>query len=455
MQEFLCRKKVFEVKAEMKTFNDMTTEPIKKTLILLALPIMGASFFQLAYGIVDMLWIGKLGSRAVAAVGSATFFINLGFGLNTIIVIGTGIKVAHRLGSKNYKEADEFINTGFLMNVLLFLGYFSLLFIFRNMIVKFFNFNDTGVEEMAKQYLIITGIGTFFKFSNFMFISIFNSFGDSKTPFKINCIGVIMNIFLDPLFIFVFNLGVFGAALATMLCEGINSLLFYKYSKKYFNIELQKQYSRDKIKDIFSLGFPNGIQRVLFTAISIVLARMVAQWGASAIAAQKIALQIEAVSYLTIGGLQGAVASFIGQNFGAKKTERIAEGHKVSMRLSAGLGIITTLVFVIFAKPLMRIFIDDEKTLEIGVQYLRIVGLSQVFMCLEIVNSGAFSGIGKPKIASIIGITFTSLRIPIAFILAKIFGINGIWMTISGTTVVKGILSTYLFLKEKKYNFRR
>lgn len=439
----------------MKSFNDMTTEPIKKTIILLALPIMGASFFQLAYGIVDMLWIGKLGSRAVAAVGSAAFFINLGFGLNTIIVTGAGIKTAHRLGSKNYEEADEFINTGFFMNTLLFLGYFTLLFLCRNMIVKYFNFNDTGVEDMAKQYLMITGIGTFFKFSNFMFVSIFNSFGDSKTPFKINCIGVILNIFLDPLFIFVFNLGVFGAGLATMLCEGINSTLFYKYSKKYFSINLQKKYNKEKIKDIFFLGFPNGIQRVLFTTISIVLARMVAQWGASAIAAQKIALQIEAVSYLTIGGLQGAVASFIGQNFGAEKTERISEGYKVSMELSAGLGIITTLIFIIFARPLMEIFINDEKTLVIGIDYLRIVGLSQVFMCLEIVNSGAYSGIGKPKIASVIGIVFTSLRIPVAFVLSKLFGINGIWMTISGTTVVKGLLSTYLFRKEKKYNFRR
>lgn len=439
----------------MKTFNDMTKEPIKKTLILLALPIMGASFFQLAYGIVDMLWIGKLGSRAVAAVGSATFFINLGFGLNTILVTGAGIKVAHKLGSKDYKEADEFINTGFFMNVVLFVTYFIFLFLFRNMIVKYFNFNDIGVENMAKQYLMITGIGTFFKFSNFMFVSIFNSFGDSKTPFKINCIGVILNIFLDPLFIFVLNWGVFGAGFATMLCEGINSFLFYRYSKNYFTIERQKKYSWDKIKSIFSLGFPNGIQRVLFTVISIVLARMVAQWGASAIAAQKIALQVEAVSYLTIGGLQGAVASFIGQNYGAKKIDRISEGYEVSVRLSSILGIITTLIFIIFARPLIDIFIDDEETLVIGMNYLKIVGLSQLFMCLEIVNSGAYSGIGRPKVASIIGIVFTALRIPIAFVLSKAFGINGIWMTISGTTVIKGLLSTYLFSKERKYNFRR
>lgn len=439
----------------MKTFNDMTKEPIKKTLILLALPIMGASFFQLAYGIVDMLWIGKLGSRAVAAVGSATFFINLGFGLNTILVTGAGIKVAHKLGSKDYKEADEFINTGFFMNVVLFVTYFIFLFLFRNMIVRYFNFNDIGVENMAKQYLMITGIGTFFKFSNFMFVSIFNSFGDSKTPFKINCIGVILNIFLDPLFIFILNWGVFGAGFATMLCEGINSFLFYRYSKNYFTIERQKKYSWDKIKSIFSLGFPNGIQRVLFTVISIVLARMVAQWGASAIAAQKIALQVEAVSYLTIGGLQGAVASFIGQNYGAKKIDRISEGYEVSVRLSSILGIITTLIFIIFARPLIDIFIDDEETLVIGMNYLKIVGLSQLFMCLEIVNSGAYSGIGRPKVASIIGIVFTALRIPIAFVLSKAFGINGIWMTISGTTVIKGLLSTYLFSKERKYNFRR
>ena len=137
-----------------------------------------------------------------------------------------------------------------------------------------------------------------------------------------------------------------------MFCEGINTSLFYIYSKKYFTIKRQKKYSIEKIKDIFFLGFPNGIQRVLFTTISIVLARMVASWGASAIAAQKIALQIEAVSYLTIGGLQGAVASFIGQNYGAQRGDRIEEGYKVSMRLSAGLGIITTLIFVILQSHL-------------------------------------------------------------------------------------------------------
>ena len=127
------------------------------------------------------------------------------------------------------------------MNVILFLVYFAFLFLFRNMIVKYFNFNDAGVENMAEQYLMITGIGTFFKFSNFMFVSIFNSFGDSKTPFKINCIGVILNIFLDPLFIFVFNLGVFGGRTCHNALRGNKQHTVLYLFKKYFTIKRQKE----------------------------------------------------------------------------------------------------------------------------------------------------------------------------------------------------------------------
>lgn len=218
----------------MKTFNDLTSTPIRNTIIKLALPIIGSSLLLVAYGIIDMLWIGRMGSEAVAAVGTAAFFINLGIGLNAIIVVGTGIRVAHRLGEKNIEEAENIIDTGFFINAIIFLIYLVLTLIFKNYIISFFRFNNLNIEKMVSEYLIVTAFGIIFKFSNFMFVSIFNSFGDSKTPFKINCVGVLLNVVLDPLFIFTFEMGVIGAGVATVLAEGINTFIFYKYSKKIF-----------------------------------------------------------------------------------------------------------------------------------------------------------------------------------------------------------------------------
>lgn len=437
----------------MKTFNDLTSTPIRSTIIKLALPIIGSSLLLIAYGIIDMLWIGKMGSEAVAAVGTAAFFINLGTGLNAIIAVGTGIRVAHRLGEKNIKEVGNIINTGFFMNIIIFLIYLVLTLTFKNYIISFFRFNNLNIEKMVSEYLIVTAFGIIFKFSNFMFVSVFNSFGDSKTPFKINCVGVLLNVVLDPLFIFTFEMGVIGAGVATVLAEGISTFMFYKYSKKYFSVKISKKYKMSRIKEIVKLGFPNGVQHILFTVIAIIIGRMIARWGASAIAAQKIGLQIEAVSFLTIEGFQGAVASFIGQNYGANKINRIEEGYKISLYISCVVGSVVTIAFLFFPKQLMSMFIrDDVETIKIGVEYLRVMGVAQILMCVEIVTAGAYSGIGRPKVSSWIGIIFTAIRIPIALILGRdsMFGITGIWITLAFSMMIKGILAYLFFSRDLK-----
>lgn len=216
---------------------------------------------------------------------------------------------------------------------------------------------------------------------------------------------------------------------------------------------MSKKYKMSRIKEIVRLGFPNGVQHILFTVIAIIIGRMIAKWGASAIAAQKIAIQIEAVSFLTIGGFQGAVASFIGQNYGANRIDRIEEGYKISLYISCIVGLFVTVAFLVFPKQLMSIFIrNDVETIKIGVEYLRIMGFAQVFMCVEIVIAGAYSGIGRPKVSSWISIIFTAIRIPLALVLGRdsMFGIIGIWITLSFSMMIKGVLSYLFFSRDLK-----
>lgn len=434
----------------MKNVNRLTEGPISKLLIALAIPIMGSSFLQMAYGLVDMIWIGRLGSDAVAGIGTATFFINFGYALNSMIVTGAAIKVSHSIGAKDYIGAEDYIKNSIFINFILFIFFLSGLIFFKDNLIGYFELNNNQVESMAKTYLIITGFGLVFKFSNFLFTRILNSFGESKLPFKINGAGVVTNIILDPLFIFVFDMGVAGAALATVVSQALSMFLFLMASREYFSVKNIFRYNLSKIKEVLSLGLPITIQRVLFTTFGILIAKIIAKWGPSAIAAHKIGLQIESIAYMTAGGLYGAVASFIGQNYGAKKYKRISKGYKIAFLLASIIGSAATLLFIIFPKELISIFIKDSKTLGIGINYLKIIGLSQFFMCIEIISNASFSGIGKPKIPTIVSVIFTGMRIPIAYYLSheSRMGINGIWLSIALTSVFKGIILSSLFVRD-------
>lgn len=425
---------------------DLTTGDIKKILFSLAFPIMGSSFLQMIYGLVDMFWVGKIGSNAVAAIGTASFFINLGYAINSMIVIGAGIKVSHAIGAKDIESTKEYIRASCSLNFFMAISFIFPVMFFSKNLVKFFNL-ENEVEKMAQIYLIITASGLIFKFFNFLYTRILNSYGESKLPFKISSVGVILNIILDPIFIFIFDWGVAGAAIATVLAEGISTYLFIKKSKDYFKIESYISKSWNIMREMVVLGTPIATQRVLFTGFGMVIAKIISQWGPNAIAAQKIGLQIESITFMTIAGLQGAISSFIGQNYGAHLENRIKLGYETAMFLCTGLGLMTTVVFIFFPEYLVRIFVEKHETVKISVSYMKIIGLSQLFMCYEIVTSGAFSGIGKPKVASIISIVFTFLRIPTALILSRkeYFGLDGVWISISLTSVIKGILSPIIF----------
>ena len=184
-----------------------------------------------------------------------------------------------------------------------------------------------------------------------------------------------------------------------------------------------------------------AFQRVLFTMINIFLAKIVAVFGSDAIAAQKVGGQIESVAYMVIGGFNNAVASFTGQNFGAKKFNRIKEGYYSALLVGMMYSVIIAIVFLLFKKPLVEIFIEDSSTIEIAMSYLQVVAFSQVFSAVEIISNGMFTGIGKPRIPAFISMVSTALRIPLAWVFVKYFGISGVWISIAVTSIFKGLCS--------------
>ena len=433
---------------------DLTKGKVITVLTALALPIMGSSLLQFTYNLIDMLWVGGLGSDAVASIGSSSFFVGLGYAINSLVVIGTGIKVSHAIGRKDNDGVKRYINSGILINLIISVIYALILIFLGKEFIGFLDLNNEVVERNSYYYLALNGPILFFSFFNFLYSRIFGSFGNNEDSLKINAVGMILNVILDPILIYIFKLGILGAALATLIAN-ISMFVLYKIKSNGI-LKYDKSLGVDKntIIEIIRLGFPMAFQRILFTVVNIILAKIIAIFGTDSIAAQKIGLQIESITYMVIGGLNGAIASFTGQNFGANKLKRIKQGYYTALILGISYSLIMSLIFILFKESIIRLFIREKATIVIASGYLQAVAFSQSFSTIEMVSNGLFTGLGMPKIPAVISIVFTVLRIPMALILMRTLGINGIWWSIAISSILKGLAAYFIYLIKISRNYK-
>lgn len=433
---------------------DMLNGNIKKVLIAIAWPIIMSNLIQTAMGLVDMIWIGKLGSGAVTAIGTASFFMQFAQAFSALIITGTGVLVAQSLGKHKQKDTEIYIRNGLILSVVISIVFSIIVYIFATPFIAFFNLNDAIISQTAVSYLRHSLFGVPFLFLVATYVSILTSFGHTKLTFRANAIGLILNIILDPIFIFGFSfipqMGVVGAAWATNISRMLIFYLLYRNSKAELSTSAKAPFSIDKLKEVISMGIPVTTQRILFIAISMVMARIVVRFGTDAIAAQRIGIQIESISYVTIGGLQGAIAAFIGQNYGNNNMQRIKEGYSMSLKLVLYLGTLISLLFIIFPKPIFTIFIKEPNVVVHGIDYMRAIGFSQLFMCLELLTVGAFNGLGKTQIPAFVATLFTFIRIPTAIFLSNRMGVTGVWWSISISSILKGIILVVWFSRYLK-----
>lgn len=358
-------------------------------------------------------------------------------------------------------EAKSYIRHSIQMIIFLAIFYGLVLVIFRNPLIGFFNLGEAQIIQDAKTYLVIVSLGMIFYTINPVFTAIFNGYGDSKTPFKINVIGLVMNIILDPVFIFglgpIPRMEVAGAAIATVLAQIAVTIVFVKEARKrselFSGLKLLSSPDMEHIWGIVKLGLPVAVQSGLFTIFAMVIARIIAHWGPTPIAVQKVGSQIESISWMTAGGFQTAMSTFTGQNFGAKKWDRVYRGYFVGIAIVSVIGIFATCLLIFGARPIFSVFIPEEEAIRYGIVYLKILGLSQLFMCIEITTAGAFNGLGKTVPPSIVGIVFNGLRIPASLALSSTaLGLNGVWWAISVSSIFKGIILCLWYLYILKRN---
>lgn len=442
----------------MKTRINLLEGKILPALSALALPIMATSLIQMAYNLIDMIWIGKIGASAVASVGAAGMFMWLSNGLATLAKMGGQIKVGHALGAQKKEDATSYAQSSIQMGIVFAIGFGILSVVFADEMIGFFQLNSAQVIQDAKLYLMITCGLVIFSFMNQIFTGILTAMGNSRTSFIATGIGLVLNIVLDPLFIFGFGvippMGVAGAAIATVLAQLVVMLLFLytilRDTVLFCDVHILHSYSSQHTREIFRIGLPSAVQSMLFSGISMVIARLIAGWGDAAVAVQKVGSQIESISWMTAEGYAAALNSFVAQNHGAKNTDRIWEGYRLSMIVMLSWGVFCSFVLIVFPQLIFQVFIQEAEVLPMGVDYLRILGVSQLFMCMEITTAGAFSGLGKTLPPSIVSITLTGARIPMAILLGRWLGLNGVWWAITISSIGKGIVLLGWFLRDIK-----
>lgn len=439
----------------MKT-TDLTQGSIFRSLWIMALPLISASFIQMAYSMTDMLWLGHLGSTSVAAAGAAGFFTWLCNAFSLLTKIGSEITVSQSVGSRDFKRAAIYANQAILLSVVLALAYACFILISAPGLIGLFKF-DSDVSDQAITYMRIVAPGLFCQFNNNTFSGLYNGQGDSKTPFRTTAVGLVVNICLDPLLIYGYGpfpaLGTAGAAIATTLSQFVVFSIFarriftdrFPLGKMRLSFSVNAQY----IRRIAGLGLPVSLENALFSMFSLTLATVAARWGAVGVATQSIGSQIEAISWMTAAGFSTALASFTGQNYGAGNYERIRQGYRLTLQIAGGFGLAASILFWIFNKEIFSIFVNEEAAILAGGEYLKILAISQLFMVTEAVTAGAFNGCGNTTPPAFVSILFTGARIPLAWFLTSFpaLGLSGIWWSVTLSSVIKGTVLPLWFLR--------
>ena len=439
----------------MQGTKNLTSGPIHRQLFNLAVPIMGTSFVQMAYSLTDMAWVGRLGSESVAAIGSVGILTWMTNSISLLNKVGSEVSVGQSIGAQNAPDARSYASHNLTLSLIISICRGLILFVFAEPIMQIYKL-EPAITAKAVNYLRIVATAFPFIFLSASFTGIYNASGQSKIPFMISGIGLLLNMILDPLFIFGFGWNTEGAAIATWVSQAtVLGLFIYRLKKRKevlggfaFFTKLESRF----VKRIFKLGLPVAILNTLFSIINLFMARTASLYGGHiGLMTLTAGGQLEAIAWNTSQGFSTALSAFVAQNYAAGKNDRVLGAYATTLKMTAVFGTFCTLLFVFWGSELFSLIVPDPQAYKAGGVFLRIDGYSMLFMMLEITTQGLFYGTGRTIPPAVISIGFNTLRIPLAMLLASIgMEITGVWWAISLTSIAKGITSAAWFAVLKR-----
>ena len=418
--------------------GDLTTGPITGNILFFALPLMCGNLLQQMYNIADAWVVGRfLGADALAAVGSSytlmVFLTSVILGL----CMGSGAAVSMDYGSGRADEMRRSIFLSFVLIAALSLLLNVLVYVFINPILALLRV-PTDVIPLMKTYLLIIFAGIAATFLYNYCASVLRAIGNAVVPLLFLAVSAVLNVALDLCFVIVLRLGVGGAAFATVLAQFVSGIGILLYTLLRFpDLRPKKddcRCSRKALGRILNLSLLTCLQQSIMNFGILMIQGLVNSFGTVIMAAFAAAVKIDSFAYMPVQDFGNAFSTFVAQNFGAGKSDRIRRGMRSACCTSAVFSLVISLLVVLFAKPLMSIFIDPSETAIIaaGVTYLRIEGACYLGIGILFLLYGYYRAVNKPLMSVILTVASLGTRVALAYALAPLpaVGVIGIWAAI-------------------------
>ncbi|WP_101773328.1 MATE family efflux transporter [Peptostreptococcus faecalis] len=439
--------------------NRLTRGPVMKTMLKFAIPMILGNMLQQCYNIADTLIVGKfIGIDALATVGSTftlmTFLTSIIIGL----AMGSGTVFSIKFGQKDDLGLKESILASFVLLGIVNVVLNILIFTFIDDIILLLHV-PLELREMMREYLIVVFIGMTAVFIYNFFASLLRALGNSTIPLAFLAISSVLNIVLDLLFIIGLDRGVAGAAEATVISQYASGFGILIYTL----IKFPNLYSSDKkvclkfsrIAEVARFSVLTCVQQSIMNLGILAVQGLVNSFGTAIMASFAAAVKISAFAYLPVQDFGNAFSTFIAQNHGAKKQDRIKSGIKIATTISVSFSLIVSLIVFIFAKPLMLIFVNASEIAVIteGVRYLRIEGSFYCGIAVLFLLYGLYRALEKPGMSVVLTIVSLGTRVLLAYTLSAFpsIGVVGIWWSVPiGWFLADSLGILYFLINRKK-----
>lgn len=418
--------------------QDLTHGSVTKSMLLFAGPMILGNLLQQFYNVADTLIVGQfLGKGALAAVGSSfslmTFLTSILLG----VCMGSGIVFSMLFGARREDDLKNSIFISFVLTGIMAVLIEVLVLYFTNPILQMLQIPSSIMEE-THTYLRIIFYGIIFTFLYNFFASLLRSIGNSVVPLVFLAVSTVMNIVLDLLFIITFKMGVAGAAWATILAQGTSAVCMILYCLKSVPmIRLNRRhmhFTSHAVRQITQYSLLTCAQQSIMNFGILLVQGLINSFGVAVMAAFAAAVKIDSFAYMPVQDFGNAFSTFIAQNHGAGKKDRIRKGIFAAGITSILFCIFISVVVCLFASRLMLIFVQPNETeiIAIGTQYLRIEGACYCGIGCLFLLYGLYRGLGRPGISVILTVISLGTRVCLAYLLAPVpsIGLPGIWWAI-------------------------
>lgn len=432
---------------------DMTTGNVVGHIVRFAIPMLIGNLFQQVYSLVDSIVVGQfVGAEALASIGSTASVIFMFFALCNGIGNGGGIITSQFFGTKDDTNVRKtMINTAYIM-VVMSLSVGTIAFLLSSPLLTLLN-TPQNILSDALSYMRLQCLGLIFVALYNYSSAMLRALGDSKTPLYFLIFSCIINTILDLLFVCVFHLGVFGAALATVISQflsGASCLIFAFKTNEYF------KFSKDDmkpdvllIKRTVRLGVPLSLQFSLIAISCMALQRVVNGYGAVAVAAFTATSRVEQVIHQPYQTLGASLSTFSGQNYGAKNNERVVEGLKKGMIMMVIFSLLMLPVIQFGGRFIVRLFVNDVDVIEMGSHALSITSYFYVALGTIYVVRSVLTGVGDAVFALQNGLVEVVCRLifPMLLTMIPLLGVWGIWWSVGVTWIVSGLTAVIRYIQ--------